>query len=894
MDYKNLKSAIKQAIKQNNNQEITGDLLQSTLLNIVNTLGSGYKFLGFASPSTVPPTSEEGRLFYFASKPGEYINFHTSAENTHITIGEGLYMFTKEANYDYWKEECLIEIAQEEQEGNAKDIVMSQKAVNYKLSDLLPLQVYKSFTEDSDISVLHGLYIEVLRLQNADPNKVYYLSYFGQYEDSNGKVLLIYISENSSSGDIIVAAYKEKIDLIGNGFQIIELNPVGSSNIKMTIRINLDTFKTIVPYIHTDKLKINTDMLFSQQSNIFEDDIEGNRIAFFLNILDVKVYDTRPYTDDTYYFNYVGKNSTDNIVRLYLYSFKLGLVSTFAIKYSDIPETDKRLKYIHLDQFKNSGIEADVLLDFGKLAEFVSLYATHEQVASLHLTLKKSAVLTDCFLNSNIQLSQNADVYKNFVFGSDISVLKGLYFDIVGTQGTIPDGDYYLGFIGVNYENDGKIRLYITNSNFFKTQTSEDIIATFVGDIASYEGIRIVDIVTPASASQRFDVFVKVDFTSLSKFKSTSLISNKLKLNLKDAVSLKENSLFYDNFGYINKYIKQLDIRDIQISETDPDDTYYFSYVGKDSTDNIVRLCLFSFKKGHISSFYINYSDIPESDKRLKYIHLNPQGSNGVEANVLLDLGKLAEFEDRTETLGLLNNAYIIKNDANTFYKKNRLTGSKCVTFGDSITWYDGNEYNWGKEANKMCIGFQTYMREIGMIVGNQGISGATLPEIVREAILKYPSFKKIDYVTIMSGANDTRKNIPVGQLKEVGETYDDTTYIGAYQKAIDFILGINPKIKICLFTPIQGWIYAPLGFDPQQQKDKMVDAIYVDATKKVGEKYGIPVLDLYSTCGINLKTREIMMNDPEPPENTFYSLHPSNYGYKRLAELIIPFLSNI
>lgn len=37
MAYENLKAAIKQAIKNNNNQEITGDLLQNTLLSIVDT-----------------------------------------------------------------------------------------------------------------------------------------------------------------------------------------------------------------------------------------------------------------------------------------------------------------------------------------------------------------------------------------------------------------------------------------------------------------------------------------------------------------------------------------------------------------------------------------------------------------------------------------------------------------------------------------------------------------------------------------------------------------------------------------------------------------------------------------------------------------------------------------
>ena len=113
MAYENLKTAIKQAIKQNRNQEITGNLLQSTLLNIVNTIGADYKFLGFAKPSTVPPTSEEGRLFYFASEAGEYLNFPTTDENTHIVTGEGLSIFTKDSNSEYWKADILIDIAQE-------------------------------------------------------------------------------------------------------------------------------------------------------------------------------------------------------------------------------------------------------------------------------------------------------------------------------------------------------------------------------------------------------------------------------------------------------------------------------------------------------------------------------------------------------------------------------------------------------------------------------------------------------------------------------------------------------------------------------------------------------------------------------------------------------------
>lgn len=59
MTYESLKNAIKQAIKQNGNQEITGQLLQSTLVNIVETIGSSnIAFKGVINPASTPEVSE--------------------------------------------------------------------------------------------------------------------------------------------------------------------------------------------------------------------------------------------------------------------------------------------------------------------------------------------------------------------------------------------------------------------------------------------------------------------------------------------------------------------------------------------------------------------------------------------------------------------------------------------------------------------------------------------------------------------------------------------------------------------------------------------------------------------------------------------------------------------
>ena len=100
MAYENLKSAIKQAIKQNGNQEITGNLLQSTLLNIVNTVGEGATFAGIAIPTTNPGTPE-GNTFYLAGEPGNYTNFGN------IIINKGLYSISFSNNS--WHADVIIE-----------------------------------------------------------------------------------------------------------------------------------------------------------------------------------------------------------------------------------------------------------------------------------------------------------------------------------------------------------------------------------------------------------------------------------------------------------------------------------------------------------------------------------------------------------------------------------------------------------------------------------------------------------------------------------------------------------------------------------------------------------------------------------------------------------------
>jgi hypothetical protein len=85
-NYEELKIAVQTVIKQNGNEEITGQVMQNTLLNIISTIGANATFAGIATPNTAPGTPDQN-VFYLAGTPGIYSNFGG------YVLTEGLVMF---------------------------------------------------------------------------------------------------------------------------------------------------------------------------------------------------------------------------------------------------------------------------------------------------------------------------------------------------------------------------------------------------------------------------------------------------------------------------------------------------------------------------------------------------------------------------------------------------------------------------------------------------------------------------------------------------------------------------------------------------------------------------------------------------------------------------------
>lgn len=183
-----LKAAVAEVIKTNGNQEITGAILQSVLLSIIDNVGliNGYK--GIATTETVPGTPD-GKEFYIASQPGNYVNFGINIESPGFYIlksESGIWSFDVLQN-DSFKNESFTNNMNtvSEQIFNSEPIILG--------SDLL---LTSTFTDgylkyDGKLQLNtefdHSDYIDI---SNYKLLYLYLITYSGCFYDENHKYLM--------------------------------------------------------------------------------------------------------------------------------------------------------------------------------------------------------------------------------------------------------------------------------------------------------------------------------------------------------------------------------------------------------------------------------------------------------------------------------------------------------------------------------------------------------------------------------------------------------------------------------------------------------------------------------------------------------------------------------
>lgn len=156
-NYEQLKQAVFDVIKTNGNQEITGAILQNTLLSIISTIGINATFAGIAKPTTNPGTPDQN-VFYIASENGTYSNFNGITLNDEVVIFSNKNGSWEKTNAGLVTQNKLLEL-----ESKTVGIIVTHEFTNesydlnldfnYKAGDKVTIEV---FTDSSINTSIYG------------------------------------------------------------------------------------------------------------------------------------------------------------------------------------------------------------------------------------------------------------------------------------------------------------------------------------------------------------------------------------------------------------------------------------------------------------------------------------------------------------------------------------------------------------------------------------------------------------------------------------------------------------------------------------------------------------------------------------------------------------------
>ena len=217
--------------------------------------------------------------------------------------------------------------------------------------------------------------------------------------------------------------------------------------------------------------------------------------------------------------------------------------------------------------------------------------------------------------------------------------------------------------------------------------------------------------------------------------------------------------------------------------------------------------------------------------------------------------------------------------------------GKKVTCLGDSTTYGDNglgngtasNTISWVAHLSALC-GFDTVINK-GMNGSHVAIRTGRTDSFVE----RVSQLTESDLFVVMGGLNDFLFGIPLGTLGNE----DTSTFYGAFDYVISYILTNFPTSQLVVFTPMKvnhtkpsdGSSYGNT-FSPNSQN--LTEISYVNAVKEVCDKYSVRVKDLYAESGIS------PFNDAQKNAYMGDGLHYLDAGYERLARNVIaPFINS-
>ena len=155
---------------------------------------------------------------------------------------------------------------------------------------------------------------------------------------------------------------------------------------------------------------------------------------------------------------------------------------------------------------------------------------------------------------------------------------------------------------------------------------------------------------------------------------------------------------------------------------------------------------------------------------------------------------------------------------------------------GDSLT------YGYLDGSTRMPLPYPSLVEnQLGCICNNYGISGTRVSQTQDNAMSSDSRINSLDLSAtcnvIKGGTNDYLGGVSIGTLDDY-KNGNYTTFLGGYEYLINKLYEKFPGKPILLITPPQTWSLSVVNGQTLLQ--------FVNAIIQLGEKYSLPVLDLY------------------------------------------------
>lgn len=247
------------------------------------------------------------------------------------------------------------------------------------------------------------------------------------------------------------------------------------------------------------------------------------------------------------------------------------------------------------------------------------------------------------------------------------------------------------------------------------------------------------------------------------------------------------------------------------------------------------------------------------------------------------------------------------------------------IAIGDSITYLNEHPDETGKRITK---GYMSRVTEAlpNIHYINQGHNGWTSGDIA-ESIEKL-ELKKADVYSIFLGTNDWWQGRHLGTTNDYMKNSGNNTFYGSFRIIINKLKSLNKLAKIILITPMKRVDFVYLNdmknnaWGSYKAKNGQMLEQFANAVLEIGKSEHFEVVDLYHTASLGIENlvKYKRLKDPQTgayknypypdfiniPFNpstdeypypldamnmTYDGLHPSDKGYKIIADLLVKIL---